>query len=281
MKVLVTGAKGQLGYDVVERLKELNIEHIGVDRDDFDLTNERQTKEYIVNYKPDVVIHCAAYTAVDKAEDEKEICYAVNVLGTKYVVEACKELNAKMVYISTDYVFDGEKEEPYEVDDKPNPINYYGYTKYQGEEEVKNNLKKYFIVRISWVFGRNGNNFVKTMLRLGQERKEIKVVSDQVGSPTYTYDLAILLCDMIKTDKYGIYHATNEGYCSWYEFACEIFKIAGMDVKVIPIKSEEYPTRARRPRNSMLNKENLRKEGLNYLRNWKIAVEEYLNELIH
>lgn len=268
MKVLVTGAKGQLGYDVVERLKELNIEHIGVDKDDFDLTNEKETKEYIMNYKPNVVIHCAAYTAVDKAEDEKEICYAVNVLGTKYIIEACKELNAKMVYISTDYVFDGEKEEPYEVTDKPNPVNYYGYTKYLGEEEAKNNLEKYFIVRISWVFGRNGNNFVKTMLRLGQESKEIKVVSDQVGSPTYTYDLARLICDMIQTDKYGIYHATNEGYCSWYEFACEMFKIAGMDAKVIPIKGEEYPTRARRPKNSRLNKTNL-KNNFYVLPKWK------------
>lgn len=279
MKVLVTGAKGQLGYDVVERLKELNIEHIGVDRDDFDLTNEKETKEYIMNYKPDVVIHCAAYTAVDKAEDERDLCYAINVLGTKYIVEACKELDAKMVYISTDYVFNGEKEEPYEVTDTPNPVNYYGYTKYLGEEEVKNNLEKYFIVRISWVFGKNGNNFVKTMLRLGQERKEIKVVCDQVGSPTYTYDLTRLLCDMIQTDKYGIYHATNEGYCSWYDFACEIFKVAGMDVKVIPITSEEYPTRAKRPINSRLNKSDLYNKGFIQLNNWKEATRDYLSKM--
>ncbi len=254
MKVLVTGARGQLGYDVVQRLKELNIEHIGVDKEEFDLTNEKETKEFIRSYRPDVIVHCAAYTAVDKAEDEKEICHAVNVLGTRYVAEACKEIDAKMVYISTDYVFDGEKNEPYEVDDKPNPINYYGLTKYLGEREVQNILKKYFIVRISWVFGKNGNNFVKTMLRLGQERKEVRVVCDQVGSPTHTYDLAKLLCEMIQTDKYGIYHATNEGYCSWYEFACEIFKAAGMDVKVIPIKSDEYPTKAKRPKNSKPSK---------------------------
>lgn len=276
MKVLVTGAKGQLGYDVVERLKELNIEHIGVDRDDFDLTDEKQTKEFIMNYKPDVVIHCAAYTAVDKAEDERDFCYAINVLGTKNIVEACKELDAKMVYISTDYVFNGEKEEPYEVTDTPDPVNYYGYTKYLGEEEVKNNLEKYFIVRISWVFGKNGNNFVKTMLRLGQERKEIKVVCDQIGSPTYTFDLAKLLCDMIQTDKYGIYHATNEGYCSWYEFACEIFKIAGMDVKVIPIKSEEYPTRAKRPRNSRMSKREILNRGFNFMPSWKEALNTYV-----
>lgn len=277
MKVLVTGARGQLGYDVVGRLKELNIEHIGVDKEEFDLTNEKETKEFIRSYRPDVVVHCAAYTAVDKAEDEKELCHAVNVLGTKYVAEACKEIDAKMVYISTDYVFDGEKEEPYEVDDEPNPINYYGLTKYLGEQEVQNILEKYFIVRISWVFGKNGSNFVKTMLRLGQERGEVRVVCDQVGSPTYTYDLARLLCEMIQTDKYGIYHVTNEGYCSWYEFACEIFKTAGMDVKVIPIKSKEYPTKAKRPANSRLSKNRLELMGFNLLPHWRDALERYIN----
>jgi len=276
MKVLVTGARGQLGYDVVERLKELNIEHVGVDKEDFDLTNEKETKEFIKNYKPDVIVHCAAYTAVDKAEDEKEFCHAVNILGTRYVAEACKEIDAKMVYISTDYVFDGEKDEPYEVDDKPNPINYYGLTKYLGEREVQNILKKYFVVRISWVFGKNGSNFVKTMLRLGQERKEVRVVCDQVGSPTYTYDLAKLLCEMIQTDKYGVYHATNEGYCSWYEFACEIFKTARMDVKVIPIKSDEYPTKAKRPKNSRLSKNRLELMRFNLLPHWRDALERYI-----
>jgi dTDP-4-dehydrorhamnose reductase len=276
MKVLVTGANGQLGYDVVERLKQLNIEHIGVGRKDFDLTNEEQTKSFILNYKPDVVIHCAAYTAVDKAEEERDLCYAVNVLGTRYIARVCKEIDAKMVYISTDYVFDGEKEEPYEVTDTPNPINYYGLTKYLGEQEVQKNLDKFFIVRTSWVFGKNGNNFVKTMLKLGQERKEIKVVCDQVGSPTYTYDLAKFLCDMIQTDNYGIYHATNEGYCSWYEFACEIFKIAGMDdVKVIPIKSEEYPTNAVRPKYSKLSKNELKLKGFSTLPGWKDALKRY------
>ncbi|MCM8901624.1 dTDP-4-dehydrorhamnose reductase [Caldicoprobacter algeriensis] len=276
MEVLVTGARGQLGYDVVERLKELNIEHIGVDKEEFDLTDEKETKEFIKSYKPDVVVHCAAYTAVDKAEDEKELCHAVNVLGTRYVAEACKEIDAKMLYISTDYVFDGEKEGPYEVDDQPNPINYYGLTKYLGERKVQNILQKYFIVRISWVFGKNGSNFVKTMLRLGQERKEVRVVCDQVGSPTYTYDLARLLCEMIQTDKYGIYHATNEGYCSWYEFACEIFKTAGMDVKVIPIKSNEYPTKAKRPANSRLSKKRLELMGFNLLPHWRDALERYI-----
>jgi dTDP-4-dehydrorhamnose reductase len=280
MKVLVTGANGQLGYDVVERLKKLNIEHIGVSRKDFDLTDEEQTKSFILNHKPDVVIHCAAYTAVDKAEEERDLCYAVNVLGTRYIAQACKKIDAKMVYISTDYVFDGEKEEPYEVTDTPNPINYYGLTKYLGEQEVQKNLDKFFIVRTSWVFGKNGNNFVKTMLKLGQERKEIKVVCDQVGSPTYTYDLAKLLWDMIQTDKYGIYHATNEGYCSWYEFACEIFKVAGMDdVKVIPIKSEEYLTKAVRPKYSKLSKDKLELKGFIRLPNWKDALKKYINVL--
>ncbi|MDK2799774.1 MAG: dTDP-4-dehydrorhamnose reductase [Clostridiales bacterium] len=280
MKVLVTGANGQLGYDVVERLKKLNIEHIGVDRQDFDLTNEEQTKSFILNHKPDVVIHCAAYTAVDKAERERDLCYAVNMLGTKYIAQACKEIDAKMIYISTDYVFDGEKEEPYEVTDTPNPINYYGLAKYLGEQEVQKNLDKFFIVRTSWIFGKKGNNFVKTMLKLGQERKEIKVVYDQVGSPTYTYDLAKLLWDMMQTDKYGIYHATNEGYCSWYEFACEIFKVAGMDdVKVIPIKSEEYLTKAVRPKYSKLSKDKLELKGFIRLPNWKDALKKYINVL--
>lgn len=279
MKVLVTGANGQLGYDVVERLKKLNIEHIGVNRQDFHLSNEKQTKSFILNYRPDVVIHCAAYTAVDKAEDERDLCYAVNVLGTRYIAQACKELDAKMVYISTDYVFDGEKEEPYEVTDTPNPINYYGLTKYLGEQEVQKNLDKFFIVRTSWVFGKNGNNFVKTMLKLGQERKEIRVVCDQVGSPTYTYDLSNLLCDMIQTDKYGVYHATNEGYCSWYEFACEIFKLARIHKKVIPITTGDYIVNAKRPKNSRLSKEKLQLECFGRLPHWREVLKKYIAEI--
>ena len=244
------------------------------------MSNEEDARDFILNYKPDVVIHCAAYTAVDKAEDEKDLCYSINVQGTGYVAQACREMNAKMVYISTDYVFDGEKEEPYEITDKPNPINHYGLTKYLGEQEVEKNLNKFFIVRTSWVFGKNGNNFVKKMLRLGQERKEIKVVSDQVGSPTYTYDLARLIVDMIQTDKYGIYHATNEGYCSWYEFATEIFKITGMtDVKVLPVKSEEFPTKARRPKNSRLSKSELEIKDFNLLMNWQDALTRYISYL--
>jgi len=254
MKVLVTGANGQLGFDVVKRLKSINAECLGVDRNDFDLTDELKTKKFIKEYKPDIVIHCAAYTAVDKAEEEKEICYKVNVLGTRYITQVCANIGAKMVYISSDYVFDGEGEEPFEVTDKPNPINYYGKTKYEGELEVKKYLDKAFIIRTSWVFGINGNNFVKTMLKLGKEKRQINVVSDQIGSPTYTYDLAKLISDMIFTEKYGVYHATNEGFCSWYEFACEIFKLAGIDVIVKSIKTEDYPTRAVRPKNSKLSK---------------------------
>ncbi|AMC01352.1 dTDP-4-dehydrorhamnose reductase [Aerococcus viridans] len=279
MKVLVTGANGQLGYDVIKRLEEKKIEYLGTDRDTLDITNEDDVKRVIKDYSPDVIVHCAAYTAVDKAEDERELCHAVNVLGTRYIVEACKEIDAKMIYISTDYVFDGEGDKPFEVTDTPNPINYYGQTKYEGELEVQKLVDKYFIVRISWVFGSNGNNFVKTMLRLGKEIDEISVVADQVGSPTYTYDLAGLLLEMIETDKYGIYHATNEGYCSWYEFACEIFNQAGMDVKVNPIKTEDYPTRAKRPKNSRLAKEDLVRNNLKARNEWYEALRRYIDEL--
>lgn len=277
MKVLVTGANGQLGYDVVKRLEKNNIECLGTGRNDLDITDEEKVKKMILDYKPNVVVHCAAYTAVDKAEDEKEICRQINILGTKYVAEACKNIDAKMVYISTDYVFDGEGEMPFEVTDKPNPINFYGQTKYEGELEVQKHLEKHIIIRISWVFGRNGNNFVKTMLRLGKEREELSVVADQIGSPTNTYDLAKLLGEMIQTDKYGVYHATNEGYCSWYEFACEIFRQVGMDVKVNPIKTEDYLTKAKRPKNSRLSKYKLVNNGFSNLSPWKDTLSDFIN----
>jgi dTDP-4-dehydrorhamnose reductase len=276
MRVLVSGANGQLGYDVVKRLEENNIECLGTDRKILDITNKEQVNGVISDYHPDVVIHCAAYTAVDKAEDEKEICHKINVLGTKYLAEACKDIDAKMVYISTDYVFDGEGERPFEVSDKPNPINYYGQTKYEGELEVQDILNKYFIVRISWVFGSHGNNFVKTMLRLGKEKEEISVVADEIGSPTYTHDLAKLLLEIIQTEKYGVYHATNEGYCSWYEFACEIFRQAGMDIKVDPIKSENYFAKAKRPKNSKLYKNNL--DSFNKLESWQEALHKFIKK---
>ncbi len=272
MKVFVTGAKGQLGYDVVNSLEKEGFSYLATDLDTLDITNEAAVKKAIWDYSPDVIIHCAAYTAVDKAEDERELCYKVNVLGTKYIAEACAKIDAKMIYISTDYVFDGEGDKPFEVCDKPNPINYYGQTKYEGELEVQSLLTKYIIIRISWVFGSNGNNFVKTMLRLGKEHDEIAVVADQVGSPTYTYELAKLIVDMTRNDKYGIFHATNEGFCSWYEFACEIFKQAKLDVKVNPIKTEEYPTKAKRPKNSRLLKSSLTELGP-----WKDALKHYIN----
>ncbi|CEO88411.1 dTDP-4-dehydrorhamnose reductase [Syntrophaceticus schinkii] len=276
MRVLVTGADGQLGYDMVKTLNENSIECLETSINELDITNEAQTNEVITNYYPDVVVHCAAYTAVDKAEDERELCYNVNVLGTKYVAAACKAIDAKMVYISTDYVFDGEGDQPFEATDQPNPINYYGKTKYEGELEVQKLLNTYFIIRISWVFGQNGNNFVKTMLRLAKERDEISVVADQIGSPTYTYDLTRLVVDMIQTEKYGIYHATNEGYCSWYEFASEIFKQAGLEVKVKPIKTEDYITKAKRPKNSRLSKRKLAQQGFSGLKEWEGALREVI-----
>jgi len=277
MKVLVTGADGQLGYDVVKKLKKLDIEHIGVDKEDFDLTIENETKEFILNYEPDVIIHCAAYTDVDQAEVERELCYQVNVEGTRYVAEIAKELDAKMLYISTDYVFDGQGEKPFEVTDQPNPINYYGETKYLGEQEVQKLLDKYFIVRTSWVFGEHGDNFVKTMLKLGKERDEISVVADQYGSPTYTGDLAKLIVEMIKTDKYGIYHATNEGFCSWYEFAKEIFKVAGIDIKVKPVSSKKFKSKATRPSNSKLSKKSLANNRFKLIDCFKQSINKFIN----
>lgn len=278
MKVLVTGVKGQLGFDVCKELDKRNIENKGIDRDDCDITDEQAVLSYIKNYAPDVVVHCAAYTAVDRAEDEKEICYNVNVKGTEYIARACKEIDAKMVYISTDYVFEGTGDKAYEVQDKTAPDNTYGITKYQGEEAVRKILSKYFIIRISWVFGINGNNFINTMMKLGESRSELNVVADQIGSPTYTYDTAPLICDMIATEKYGTYHATNEGYCSWADLAEYIFSVTGQKVLVHHIKSEEYPTKASRPKNSRLSKASLDNAGFKRLPDWQDAVKRYINE---
>ena len=278
MKVLVTGVKGQLGFDVCKELDKRNIENKGIDRDDCDITDEQAVLSYIKNYAPDVVVHCAAYTAVDRAEDEKEICYNVNVKGTEYIARACKEIDAKMVYISTDYVFEGVGDKAYEVQDNTAPDNTYGITKYQGEEAVRKILSKYFIIRISWVFGINGNNFINTMMKLGESRSELNVVADQIGSPTYTYDTAPLICDMIATEKYGTYHATNEGYCSWADLAEYIFSVTGQKVLVHHIKSEEYPTKASRPKNSRLSKASLDNAGFKRLPEWKDAVKRYIKE---
>lgn len=279
MKVLVTGVKGQLGYDVINCLTDRKVAAIGADITEFDITDFDQTKEYITENRPDAVIHCSAYTAVDKAEDEVEKCTNVNAEGTKNIASVCKELDIKMLYISTDYVFPGLGTHFYEVDDPTEPLSVYGKTKLQGEIYVRNILSKYFIVRTSWVFGKNGNNFVKTMLRLGAERDEINVVADQIGSPTYTKDLAKLLCDMIVTDRYGIYHATNEGICSWAEFAQEIITQAGLKANVNLITTAEYPTKARRPFNSRLSKESLTNGGFTRLPEWKDALRRYLTEI--
>ena len=278
MKVLVTGVGGQLGYDVVQELTRRNIDCIGADLQEFDITDYEAAHNFITTYGPDAVVHCSAYTAVDKAEDELEVCQRVNVLGTENIAKICKEINAKMVYISTDYVFPGTGDEFYEVESPTAPQNVYGRTKLEGELAVKKNIDQYFIVRISWVFGINGNNFIKTMLKLGKERSELNVVADQIGSPTYTADLAPLLCDMVVTDKYGTYHATNEGVCSWAEFAEAIFKIAKIDCKVNHIKTEEYPTKAVRPKNSRMSKKKLDEIGFHRLPNWKDAVQIYLEK---
>ena len=276
MKVLVTGVKGQLGYDVVKDLEKRGHQPIGVDRDEMDLMDNEAIRTFIMNLKPEAIIHCAAYTAVDKAEEEAETCYQINAESVKVISECAKELDVKLIYISTDYVFDGTKEGEYVETDLPNPINVYGASKLKGEQYVQTLLEKYYIVRISWVFGVNGNNFIKTMRRLGSERDELNIINDQVGSPTYTADLAPLLVDMMETDKYGIYHATNEETCSWYEFANEIFKQSRIEVKTNPITTDQYPTAAKRPMNSRMSKAKLKANGFNLLPTWQEALAHYL-----
>lgn len=279
MKVLVTGVQGQLGYDVMKALQQRHIDCYGVDMADFDIIDAVAVQAFFANYKPNAVIHCAAYTAVDKAEDARELCRAVNVCGTENLAKACKAIDAKLVYISTDYVFPGNGDRYYEVNDPTGPLGVYGQTKLAGEQAVSELVDKHFIVRISWVFGKNGNNFIKTILRLANERDEISVVCDQIGSPTYTADLAPLLCDMVMTEKYGAYHATNEGVCSWAEFAAEIFRQAGCSTKVKFIPTASYPTRATRPLNSRLSKQSLDEAGFSRLPNWQDAIGRYLKEM--
>ncbi len=279
MRILVTGAAGQLGYDVCKELAKRGIEHKGIDRADLDICDRAAVREYLLAYAPDAVIHCAAYTAVDRAEDEPGLCMAVNAGGTQNLAEVGKQLNCKLLYISTDYVFDGLGEQFYEVSDNFNPLGVYGVAKLAGELAVKSICDKYFIVRISWAFGKNGGNFVRTMLRLAETHSEVGVVADQVGSPTYTADLAKLLVDMVQTDRYGIYHATNEGVCSWAEFAEEIFRLSGKDVKVNHLQTAEYPTKAKRPFNSRLSKDCLDKAGFNRLPEWHDALRRYLAEI--
>jgi len=280
MKIFVTGVKGQLGYDVVNELEGRGIETIGVDIEEMDITDSTSTWAVIKEAAPDAVIHCAAYTAVDAAEDNEDICRKVNVEGTQNIAAVCKDLDIPMMYISTDYVFDGQGERPWKPDDKRNPLSVYGQTKYEGELAVQNTLDKYFIVRITWAFGVNGKNFVRTMLRLAETNDKITVVNDQFGAPTYTYDLAVLLADMIVTDKYGIYHATNEGNCSWYEFAREIFREADIDMEVIPVSSNAYNAKAARPVNSRMDKKKLDENSFKRLPEWQDALKRYLKIIL-
>ena len=304
MKFFVTGVGGQLGHDVMNELLKRGHEGVGSDIQEnysgvsdgsavtkapyvaLDITNKNAVEKVITEVNPDAVIHCAAWTAVDTAEDDDKVAKvrAINAGGTQNIANVCKKLDCKMTYISTDYVFDGQGTEPWQPDCKDyKPLNVYGQTKLEGELAVSRTLEKYFIVRIAWVFGLNGKNFIKTMLRVGKERGAVSVVDDQIGSPTYTYDLARLLVDMIQSDKYGRYHATNEGLCSWYEFAVEIFKQAGMDVKVTPVSTAEYtaayPGQAKRPMNSRISKEKLSDNGFERLPSWQDAVGRYLKEI--
>ena len=280
MRVLVTGAKGQLGTDLMDELAKRGIEGIGVDVEEMDITDRDACMRVISEAKADAVIHCAAYTAVDAAEDHVDLCRRINGEGTRNVALACRETGAKLMYISTDYVFDGTGTRPWEPDDERHPLNVYGQTKYEGELAVEELTEKFFIVRIAWVVGVAGKNFIKTMLRLGEERGAVSVVDDQVGSPTYTYDLARLLVDMIQTDRYGRYHATNEGLCSWYEFAKEIFRQAGMDqVQVTPVTSDQFPAKATRPSNSRMSKEKLQENGFTPLPTWQDALGRFLKEI--
>ena len=280
MRVLVTGAKGQLGTDLMNELKKQGLEGIGVDVEEMDITDAEACMRVISGADVDAVIHCAAYTAVDAAEDNVELCRKINGEGTRNVALACKAADVKMMYISTDYVFDGKGTRPWEPDDHRDPLNVYGLTKYEGEVAIEELLDKYFTVRIAWVFGVAGKNFIKTMLRLGKERGAVSVVNDQVGSPTYTYDLARLLVDMIQTEHYGRYHATNEGECSWYEFAVEIFRQAGMgQVTVTPVSSSEFAAKAVRPENSRMSKEKLSDKGFTRLPTWQDALSRFLKEI--
>lgn len=284
MKVLVTGVNGQLGHDVVNELTKRGHNAVGVDIDEMDITDKKCVDDVIGKTNPDAVIHCAAWTAVDLAEEAENIdkVRAVNAYGTKYIAQSCRALDCKMIYISTDYVFDGQGNEPWQADCKDYaPLNVYGQTKLEGELAVAGTLDKYFIVRIAWVFGVNGKNFIKTMLNVGKTHDTVTVVNDQIGTPTYTYDLARLLVDMIETEKYGYYHVTNEGgYISWFDFAKEIYAQAGYSTQVKPVSTAQYGiSKAKRPFNSRLDKSKLLQNGFTPLPTWQDALARYLKEI--
>lgn len=281
MRALVTGVKGQLGFDVMNELAKRGYEGVGVDVEEMDITDEEAVDRVIKESHVDSVVHCAAWTAVDAAEDNVEMCRKVNALGTENIARVCKELDIPMIYFSTDYVFDGEGTRPWEPDDPVvEPLNVYGLTKYEGEQAVEKYLDKYYIVRIAWVFGVNGKNFIKTMLNLGKTHDTLTVVNDQIGTPTYTYDLARLVVDMLEKEEYGKYHVTNEGgYISWYDFAKEIFKQAGMDINVVPVSAEQYQAKAKRPSNSRMEKKKLDEHGFKRLPTWQDALSRYLKEI--
>lgn len=281
MKIIVTGSKGQLGTDVVDELKKNGIEPVCADLPELDITDLGAVESFIFHSGADAVIHCAAFTNVDIAETEREACRRVNAEGTLNIARSCARRGIKMLYISTDYVFSGEGNMPFEADGETKPCNYYGESKLAGEKAVIENCEKYFIVRVSWVFGENGKNFVKTMLCLSKEREEITVVNDQIGSPTYTKDLSKLLCDMIVTERYGVYHATNEGFCSWAEFAAKIMELSGASTKIIPVTSNEYKSVAKRPANSRLSKSSLDNSGFDRLPHWQDALRRYLENILN
>ena len=282
MKLFITGYSGQLGYDVAKEAEARGYEYFGVSSRNLDITDRESTVRMISEYAPDAVVHCAAYTKVDLAEDEREQCMKVNTLGTRNIAEACRIAGCRMMYISTDYIFDGQGTEPWKPESEDYaPLNVYGQSKLEGELAVRELLEKFYIVRIAWVFGVNGSNFIKTMLKVGKSHDSVRVVNDQIGTPTYTADLARLLVDLLETEKYGIYHATNEGgYISWYDFCCEIYRQAGLQTEVIPVTTEEYGlSKAKRPFNSRLDKNKLRENGLEPLPDWKDAVTRYLKEI--
>lgn len=274
--ILVTGSTGQLGSDVVKELLKRGYSTLSPNRSEFNLCSEDSIRNYILNSNCEAIVHCAAYTQVDKAEDEKDLCIKINATATKHIVKCAKILDIPMIYISTDYVFDGTKDGEYTENDETNPINIYGESKLAGEKYVQEILYKYYIVRTSWVFNINGKNFIETMLRLSKANNQLSIVNDQIGSPTYTKDLSRLLVDMLETSKYGLYHATNEGYCSWYEFADTIFKLANINIDIKAINSNEYASRAKRPLNSKLSKDKLIEYGFKPLPHWEDALKDYL-----